>query len=468
MCGLFGMISPRLSMDEATTLVRVARATEERGSDACGYAITNSRTGNRRVHRALDFDADRLLADLTMFLDEPIIIIGNMRAEPTTEWFDGDLHESMMHPFADGQRAWHVVHNGVIANDGDLVERGYMKHGSPIDSAVLPDLFRQMGFIDGVREIKGSYAIMAVPTESPTLLHIATNYKPLYVAIHDEHTPIWSSQLKFLERGGLTNVVPMPQYQAHVYTNTPDGPYSERYEPDLYPEQDAARRAVVVYSGGLDSTVTLAHAVAEHGAENVAVLHFRYGCRAEDQEWNAVYAVTHELGVPVGNIEMLNMRGLFKRIASTSPLLDEFAVIHTEGDEGAEFAYEWVPARNLIFLSLAIAYAENTGAGRIYVGTNLEESGAYPDNEPEFINRLNHLMPYAVADGKRVVIDDVVGNMMKHQIVAYGLELEAPMELAWSCYYGGEQHCGECGPCKMRKVAFRMNEADDRVHYAKD
>jgi 7-cyano-7-deazaguanine synthase len=147
-----------------------------------------------------------------------------------------------------------------------------------------------------------------------------------------------------------------------------------------------------------------------------------------------------------------------------SPLLDADSKI-AGGEAGAEFAHEWVPARNLLLLSVATAFAEARGISTIVLGNNLEEAGAYPDNEPEFIAKFNDMLPFAVGDGKRMNVIMPVGNMMKHEIVELGNRIGAPMHLTWSCYRALELHCGTCGPCYMRRKAFEINKLDEVISY---
>jgi 7-cyano-7-deazaguanine synthase len=145
-----------------------------------------------------------------------------------------------------------------------------------------------------------------------------------------------------------------------------------------------------------------------------------------------------------------------------SPLLNADAAI-SKGVEGAEYAHEWVPARNLVMLSVATAYAEANGFNVIALGNNLEESGAYPDNEEQFTIQFDSLLPMAVHDGYEVRVVAPVGTLMKHEIVKLGLELGTPFKETWSCYKGGLKHCGECGPCFMRRTAFERNGTTDPV-----
>ena len=145
-------------------------------------------------------------------------------------------------------------------------------------------------------------------------------------------------------------------------------------------------------------------------------------------------------------------------------MLDPNALV-AGGEAGAEFASEWVPARNLVMLSIATAYAEARGITTIILGNNLEESGSYPDNEPEFINKFNELLPFAVGANKQVEVLMPVGNLMKHEIVKLGHDIGAPMYLTWSCYRAGKKHCGACGPCYMRRIAHEMNNIPETISY---
>ena len=118
-------------------------------------------------------------------------------------------------------------------------------------------------------------------------------------------------------------------------------------------------------------------------------------------------------------------------------------------------------------LSLATGYAESHGYDVIALGTNLEESGAYPDNEMIFIKKLNEVLPYAVNLDAHVRIEMPVGHLMKHEIVRLGHETGAPIDVTWSCYHAGSQHCGVCGPCTMRRKAFQMESLKDPISYQK-
>ncbi|MEM3516084.1 MAG: 7-cyano-7-deazaguanine synthase, partial [Saccharolobus sp.] len=195
---------------------------------------------------------------------------------------------------------------------------------------------------------------------------------------------------------------------------------------------------------------------------DVVLLHFNYRHKAEEREREAVRKIAEYLQVPLIEIDT----DLFKMIGHSTLIKGGGDIVKDRsGEEGAEFAHEWVPARNLIFLSVAIAIAESNGFDAVASGINLEEAGAYPDNEMEFIRLLNKLSPYATGPNKKVEVLMPVGNLVKHEIVKLGYEIGAPLHLTWSCYEGGQKHCGKCGPCYMRKMAYKINGLKDPIAY---
>ncbi|MHC1579741.1 MAG: 7-cyano-7-deazaguanine synthase, partial [Candidatus Alkanophagales archaeon] len=116
--------------------------------------------------------------------------------------------------------------------------------------------------------------------------------------------------------------------------------------------------------------------------------------------------------------------------------------------------------------SLASAYAEVLRAHAIFTGFNAEEAASYPDNSEDFVERFNATLEFAVASFSKppVVITPLV-RLLKPQIVRLGVEVGAPLELTWSCYLGGERHCGVCEACVRRKNAFRAAGVEDPTDY---
>ena len=136
---------------------------------------------------------------------------------------------------------------------------------------------------------------------------------------------------------------------------------------------------------------------------------------------------------------------------------------HKSQVEGTEYAMDWVSGRNLLMLSILTAWAEANVYGYIAFGGNLEESGAYPDNEQEFGRKCNEILPFATQNKVKIELLQPISTMMKHEIVKEGVRLKVPYELTWSCYSDADKHCNNCAPCFMRRVAFERNGWIDPV-----
>lgn len=214
---------------------------------------------------------------------------------------------------------------------------------------------------------------------------------------------------------------------------------------------------LVICSGGLDSTTAATHALKVDGRQPI-LLHFQYGCRAEARESDAVRSVAAALGVEYLVVEFSWLKHL-----GGSSLTDSRASI-AGPIEGAQYPHEWVPARNLLMIAHAAALCDARDIGEIYMGLNLEEGAVYPDNTVEFYERLNGLMPFATLS--RPVIRMPLARMMKWQIVRHAAAIGAPIHLSWSCYRSGPLHCGQCGPCYLRRTAHAMINLPDTVQYA--
>ncbi len=447
MCSIFGAIyldnaahHPSLTQGDLETLL--SRSTK-RGRDGFGYATISSirttqcvRVTKRRTNEIppLNFR----------------FLIGNCRAEPTTEWVQ---HKSSndQQPYECGD--WIIVHNGTIANDKEL-RTG--KLPTAIDSAAIAEFLHanQCSNLDKLLEvIKGSYAILAINKRSMTF-HVACNYRPIWLSFVHGNL-YFGSNRTFVPRG-VTGRAPemFGPYEYGIFGA--DGRcFSTRHLRSI----SLKNKTLVVCSSGLDSTV--AAQVCKNRGDDVTLIHFQYGSRAEGPELRAIYSIAEHMKVPlvVKHIPIYSQED--------SNLLNPVCDI-AGGEAGAEYAHEWVPARNLVMLAIATAYAEAKGFNIIVLGNNLEEAGAYPDNEPEFIDRFNDILPFAVGDGKIVKVEMPVGNLMKHEIVALGLKEKAPMHLTWSCYKNGSLHCGLCGPCFMRRKAFEINGAEEVIEYASE
>jgi 7-cyano-7-deazaguanine synthase len=281
-------------------------------------------------------------------------------------------------------------------------------------------------------------------------LYLARNYLPLFYiweegVIYFASTPdVFPECLKEFK---VEELEPYTVYHINQVGHTLE---IIKQKISLLPEQE--RKALVVCSSGIDSTVALA-LLLKDGYE-CAIVHFKYKCRAEKRETYMIQKIAKHYGIPFHFLDIPHIGG--------SRLTDNDAVF-AEGIDACEFAYEWVPARNLIFVALATALAEAKGYNYLALGNNLEEAGAYPDNEPHMYTELNKALTYATAVNKRVQIIQPVGNLMKHEIIKLAHELQIPLQYTWSCYEQGETPCGKCGSCTLRKIAHERNGLIDNL-----
>lgn len=223
------------------------------------------------------------------------------------------------------------------------------------------------------------------------------------------------------------------------------------------------KKAVILLSGGLDSTTTLALAHAE-GYE-LHTLAFDYGQRHQ-REVAAAAAVAQYYHVVQQQTVKIDLR-----VFGGSALTADIAVPHARSlDEMADdIPITYVPARNTIFLSFALAYAEVQGANDIFLGINAIDYSGYPDCRPDYLEayeRMANLATRATTQDERTMrIHAPLLRMSKAEIVRKGTELGVPYELTWSCYEGREYACGMCDSCLLRLNGFAEAGLRDPLIY---
>lgn len=459
MCSISGAFALTKPVDPRTYR-SVLAAAKERGRDSIGVAWDGP-DGSRAVRAVGSGTGSEPVEDALEAISPSRYVLANNRATPTTEWVR-NLHADQVQPYETDR--FIVVHNGTIANDRDLAAE--LGTAAPaIDSQIIGPVFedeaeKSSEFIRAALDrLVGSYAL-AVYDKWEESLTLAANYKPIHTAVVDGVLYFASQPSHLPCRADVGNEFGSTVQKLDPYSWATFHPGSE-IETGRLLDEPTRHRSLVVLSGGLDSTVVLSALLAE--GHDVAALHISYGARANDEEVAAVNAVCDRLGVELIHVST----DLFTNTIKASRLTNTHDEI-AGGEAGAELAFEWVPARNLIMSSIAVGIAEARGFDTIALGNNLEESGAYPDNEQEFIRTLNLVMPNAVNAGQRVRFVQPLGNLMKHEIVALGASVDAPFELSWSCYNHGARHCGDCGPCYMRRTAFLMNDLPDPTDYEKE
>ncbi len=219
-------------------------------------------------------------------------------------------------------------------------------------------------------------------------------------------------------------------------------------------------KAVVLLSGGLDSTTVLAMAI-DMGYK-VHALSFDYGQR-HSRELESARKVASYYNVPhkILKIDLRQIGG--------SALTDNIDVPERDVEHiGDEIPITYVPARNTILLSYALAYAEVIDADAVFYGANAIDYSGYPDCRPEYVEafeKMANLGTKRGVEGKKIKIIAPIIHMTKAEIIKKGMELGVPYELTWSCYRGGEKACGRCDSCLLRLKGFMEAGYVDPIEY---
>jgi 7-cyano-7-deazaguanine synthase len=226
------------------------------------------------------------------------------------------------------------------------------------------------------------------------------------------------------------------------------------------------KRAVVLLSGGIDSTTTLAIAVNE-GYE-VYALSFEYGQR-HHIEIEAARQVADSLGATEHRVAKIDVR-VFGSSALTADVDVPKRRSQIEIAHGIPITY--VPARNTIFLAYALAWAEEIPASEIFLGVNAIDYSGYPDCRPEYIQafeNLANLGTKAGVEGRRFQIHTPLIKFSKAKIIRKAVELGVDLSLTHSCYDPSPEDlaCGECDSCLLRLKGFREAGLKDPIRYAK-
>jgi 7-cyano-7-deazaguanine synthase len=238
-----------------------------------------------------------------------------------------------------------------------------------------------------------------------------------------------------------------------------DNPDTADSQPPMW-----SRRAVVVLSGGLDSTVALAEYL-ERGYL-IQALSIDYGQRHAQAELRAAYAVAAHYGVRHAVADLSELGPLLGRSALTAHH-GTGAVDVPDGHYADEsMRATVVPNRNAILASVAVGFAVAARADVVVLGVHAGDHPIYPDCRPEFLTALNTLVKVANDGFAPPVVDAPFLTFDKAAIVARGVALGVPLELTWSCYRGGSVHCGTCGTCVERAEAFTVAGHRDPTRYA--
>jgi 7-cyano-7-deazaguanine synthase len=226
-------------------------------------------------------------------------------------------------------------------------------------------------------------------------------------------------------------------------------------------------KAIILASGGLDSTVTAA--VAKRDGHDLYFLTVSYGQRHRI-EVDRARQVSHALGAVRHLVLNLDLRAIGGSALTSNASIPKD---RSEAERQGNIPSTYVPARNTIFLSLATAYAETVGASFVYLGANVVDYSGYPDCRPEFLHAFEEaarLGTRSGVEGRGIQIQAPLLSLSKGQIIRLGMSLGVPFNLTHSCYdpLVTGAACGRCDSCRIRLEGFRAAGATDPIMYTKE
>lgn len=218
--------------------------------------------------------------------------------------------------------------------------------------------------------------------------------------------------------------------------------------------------AIVLVSGGMDSALTAAFAAKKY---DLAFLHINYGQKTEKRELKAFNNIADYYKVKSRLI--VDIRYL--RDIGGSSLTDSHIKIEKANLKNKNVPSTYVPFRNANILSIAVSWAEVTGAKHIYIGAVEEDSSGYPDCRKDFFDAYNKMIAKGTKPSTRIKIETPIINLSKKNIVLQSKKMSSPLHLTWSCYKNDKLACGECDSCALRLRGFQLAKIEDPIAYKK-
>jgi len=463
MCGIFGLVP--FDGNWKYFVKKALLAVADRGKDSYGVTVLWD------YNEVYTFKAKNI-KELTTTLkkcsssnsnrDYPLAIIGVARAQPLQEVLSDNMKNNP--PFL--YNNFSIVHNGIVSNDKELKTKYGMILESENDTEVLlRTLIREnkLRYL-GITEIEGSASLIMIDHSNGAIWWYR-DFKPLYFAKYKNNLLIISTenmayQVFDKQYNSLDIVVRElePYYYGVISCDSTKRlekigqlPFKFKTKKVHYMTKSNPIKCIAVCSGGIDSTTSAAWFI-EQGCD-VLFMFFDYGQKARDAELNAIKQIAIHYNMPFEVIDLKWLGDL-----GGSALTDKNIEI-PNGIESCETNRCWTPARNLVMLSIAAAYADRHGYGYITFGANLQEnSSPYPDNESEFVKKMNSALLYGCLNEVEIITP--FSHKMKEDIVKWGTEHKVPYQLTHSCDLAVWKSnnfwmCGKCGCCYSSAMAFK-------------
>lgn len=453
MCNLYGFYKKdRDVVNEGyPNVIRDTDQLKLRGRDAFGVVMVDAyRNVTRDVKDVIDlnrkFEGVRYLAFESRAIPEPELI------EHAKSGLD---HSRDTQPFVNED--FITSHNGTIIQPEKIIAQWHLNPQSPVDSALLPELFSISRPDYTLRHLlDGSYAVAAYDRRSQ-VLYLMTTFQPLYYTEDADYVYYASveSQLAYLNKP----IIKVKPYTGIIF----DG--WEKREVSLY-RNETNNKALIICSGGLDS-VTTARLYDVLGYE-VSLIHYLYSQAAETVEDQMVRRIAEYYKYPL--IE-LDVRDVFKRAAASSRLLK--GIPAESALEDAEGTPSYVGNRNMIFASIASGIAEENKISRVIMGLNLSDGSGYPDNCLPYLINMEETLKTSLNQQSRVLFRSPFVNLMKHEVLQVAFAIGSPLQWQASCYYptienDNPKYCKGCGSHLLRAYAFKHLGYKDPVPYAEN
>jgi 7-cyano-7-deazaguanine synthase len=216
--------------------------------------------------------------------------------------------------------------------------------------------------------------------------------------------------------------------------------------------------AIVLVSGGMDSSLTAAFAFKKY---DLAFLHVNYGQRTEKRELKAFNDIAKYYGVK----EKLIVDICYLKKIGGSSLTDKKLKVTKANIKSKKIPTSYVPFRNANILAIATSWAEVIGAKRIFIGAVEEDSSGYPDCRKSFFDAYNEAIRLGTKNSSNIKIETPIIRYTKKQIVEIAIKMKVPLHLTWSCYKSNSVACGDCDSCALRLRGFRNAGFRDPIKY---